>query len=76
MKFGGNLGMQPNLAALTATGYTVGFTSNAKTASASITIANGNSITAAETANAVVSLAAQIAALKADLAAIRTALNE
>jgi hypothetical protein len=76
MKFGGNLGMQPNLAALTTDGYTVGFTANAKTASTSITIADGDAISDAEVANAVVSLAAEIGKLKADLAAFRTALNE
>jgi hypothetical protein len=64
------------VAAATVSGATITWTSNEPTASYTYTIANGNAVTSTETGQAIKTLDTQMTAVIADLAAMRTLLND
>lgn len=67
--------LMDDVAAATATGVTITWTSNEPTASTTQTIANGTIPTVAELGQYVANNEAQIALILADIALIRTAIN-
>jgi hypothetical protein len=75
MTFNAQGELMDDVAAATTPDFTITWTTNAPSASTAATVANGSAVTSAEVGAILFNHNAQIAALKVDMAAIRTVVN-